>query len=167
MPEQKKPAVPKVRARNRGTITSTLERYREAYVAQHPGKMARYVYHPEHKPELSKVLERQAAGYQLVKFGHLGIELPEGISKDANVRVADLVLMSVDKEVAQQLAAENLRNAQQQMTSVQSKYYSDIEQVAEGHRNPEHQRPGARPIGSAAIATKDFEYNIEQRGGDG
>ena len=164
MPEKK--PVPVVRARNRGQVTTVLERYAAAYRSQFPDRVARYVYDPEHKHELSKVLSRQADGYRLVKFHELGLSL-EDVNPESTVRVADLVLMSIERENAKLLVAENEQRARDSLTQIQRKFYEDTEQLGDAAKGRDGARPGTRPIGSASITVKSHEYDIEQRGGDG
>lgn len=164
MPEKK--PVPVVRARNRGQITTTLEMYSTAYKSQFPDRTTRYVYDPEHKPELSGVMGRKAMGYRLVKYHELGMDV-EGMNPEATVRVADLVLMSIERARAKELVAENNLHAREALGAVQRKFYEDTEQLGEATKSKESSRPGTRPIGSTSITEKSFEYDIEQRGGDG
>lgn len=164
MPDEKQ--APVVRVRTRGQIGSTLERFAKAYRAQHPERATRYVYDPQHKPELSKVMEREASGFSLVRWKDLGLAL-ENIDPESTVRVADLVLMSVDVATWKELGRTNAENAKNQLKSVQSKYYEEVEKVGDAYKKEEHSRPGTAPIGSAQTIVKKFEYDVEQRTGEG
>lgn len=164
MPEQKK--APVVRARNRGQITSTLERYSDAYRAAHPDRAVRYVYSPEHRPELSGVIGREAVGFKLVTYEELGITF-EGMDPKAVVRVADLVLMSIEADKAAEQRVENRQHALEALKTTQQDFYEKTEQLGESTRSRTSGRPGIRPIGSSDLAIKTHEYEIEQRGGDG
>lgn len=93
--ERKTP--PRVRARERGSINSMLESVARPYLEAHPDKEIRWVLAPEHNKELSQIYKRQAQGYTLVDPTEEGIDYPHGVT-GSNVRVGDLVLMSIDKD---------------------------------------------------------------------
>lgn len=157
MPKQ----APVARVRNRGQVSSTLERYAEMYRERYPERDVRYVYDPKHKPELSGVLGREADGYEIVTYAEVGVE--DETKEDQPVRVGDLVLMSIPKETKDALRRERESYAKEQRESVQRSYYEEIEKAANENSNPNHTRPGSSPMGRATITEKEFSYDIEQR----
>lgn len=170
MPEDKKVATekakkeaPVVRVRSRGQISGTLERFAAMYEQRYPEKATRYVYDPSHKPELSGVMGRQAMGYEVVTWGEIGIVGDDRRKEEDPVRVGDLVLMGVDKEIKEKLRAERRQWAKDQTESVQRKFYEEIEKEAESKTPGHHRSPVARPLGRAVIEERDFEYDIQQR----
>lgn len=151
---------PPVRVRARGQISGALERYAEKYREQYPDRDVRYVYDPQHKPELSGVLGRQAEGYEVVTLAEIG---QTGENENKPVRVGDLVLMSIPKEEREKLKLERQIIAAEQRASVQKEYYDEIEKSAHAARPGHHTRNPSRPIGIATVEEKELTYEIEQR----
>lgn len=162
---KQKQQAPVVRVRSRGVISGTLERYAARYREQYPGRDVRYVYDPQHKPELSGVVGRQATGYELVTYGELQMDL-RGVKDDDVVRVGDLVLMSIDKETRAALKAEREQDALEQRQMVKRSYYEQIEKDANAAAKEGYTRPPSHPIGDVTIEDKVFEYDVEQRKGE-
>lgn len=156
---------PDVRVRNRGQVTSTLERYADAYRKRYPDRDVRWVYNPTHKPELSGILGRSAEGYRVVTWGELGMEI-EGMKEDAIVQVADLALMSIDKATRAKLRADREQAAKDQLNLVKRKFYEEVDAEASAVKPSHHSRPPMRAVGEASIQEKEFEYNVEQRSHD-
>lgn len=155
----------RIRARSRGRVTSTLEVYAERYRERFPERDCRWVYDPTHRPELSNVMSREADGYERVTLGDLGMdENPEQSGK--LVRVSDLILMGIDKELRMELAQERDQLARDQREMIQREFYDSTEKSAAAAHKEGHARPPSRPIGSVSIEEKEFEYDVEQRQGD-
>ena len=92
---KKKP--PRIRARTRGSTMQMLESTAQPYREAHPDKEVRWVYAPEHNKAVSQIYKRQAEGYTLVDPTEEDLDYPHGVT-GSTVRVADLVLMSIDKD---------------------------------------------------------------------
>lgn len=153
----------RVRVRNRGQVTSTLERYGAAYRERYPERDCRYVYDPQHKQELSGVISRQADGYEIVTMGEIGLGGPE--KEGQTVRVGDLVLMSIDKEARQELIEAREQLSRDQLETVQRSFYDAQEALATEAMKEGMSKPPMKPMGSVLISEKQFEYDIDQRTG--
>lgn len=159
----KKNKPPAVRTRSRGQVSSTLSRFATMYRERYPDRRVRWVYDPEHKPELSGVLGRQSQGYEMVTKKHIEVASTSD-EEDQPVRVGDLVLMSIDKESKDAVRKENRLRAEEQRKGVDRKYREQIKEVAEAAEAKDHSRAPMRPVGRASIIEKEKEYEIEQRG---
>lgn len=160
---KEKKAAPVVRVRSRGQVSQALERFAEAYRARYPERDVRYVYDPTHKPELSGVMGRQAMGYEIVKYGELGLPETDEKKEEQTVRVGDLVLMSIDKKTKAALREERAQWARDRTTSVQRQYYDEIERAASEKTPSHHSGPAARPLGRAVIEEREHVYEVNQR----
>lgn len=155
-PAEKKKRVPRVRTGSRGKISQTLDMLGEMYKKDNPEREIRWVYHPEHRPDLSNVITRRAQGYVEVYVEDLG-DTVLGLKSGEVVRVGDLILMSCPTEVKEELREEIAERAREQASSVQREFYDSIDQVA---------KPGGaemRARGKAAIEEREASYDIEQR----
>lgn len=162
--------VPKVRVRNRGKVSSTLEMFKGLYKERYPDRAVRYVYDPGHKPELSGVLGRQAMGYRKVMLGDIGMASTSDDEKN-EVRVGDLVLMSVSMDEAEEERKELSDRAREQMLMVDKQFRDQIEAEAEASAAKAgggRKRPDIAPVGGAKIEERLHEYEIDpsKRKGD-
>ena len=153
---------PAVKVRGRGQVSTILETYAQMYREKYPDRDARYVYDPLHKPELSGVLGRQAAGYEDVTWEMLGTK-PRNAKEDDVVRVSDLVLMSISKIEKLALIEEKEELAQAQRDTVKREFYESQENAGQGAKLGHHTRNPTSPIGTVEIKDKEFSYDIEQR----
>jgi len=155
-PKEERKRVPRVSSRSRGKVSQTLELLGEMYLERHPDRDIRWVYHPEHRPDLSNVITRRAYGYEEVYVRELG-ESVLGL-KDADVvRVGDVVMMSCPAEVKKELREEIAERAREQASSVERGYYEAIDEI----KKPSGAEMRAR--GKAAIEEREVAYDIEQR----
>ncbi len=117
MADKKKP--PLVSAQSRGQVNDILEIPAKAFRAmkENAGKALRYVYAPEGGKGFGKEMLRRAQGYEPVSVEETGLE---GFGKSGDhVRVADVVLHKIDKDIKedrqaflQQLALDEAKKPQ-------------------------------------------------------
>lgn len=160
MANRKQPPV--VRARSRGQISGALERYAGLYRRQYPDREVRYVYDPEHKPELSGILARQASGYEIVTNGEIEAT-GRGLKADDPVRVGDLVLMSIPKEEKEREEAYRHSQAKEQLKRVDRDFYHEVGEAGNSAQKPGHKGPPMRPVGSSKTEERELTYEVEQR----
>lgn len=160
MANRKQPPV--IRARSRGQISGALERYAEMYRSKYPDREVRYVYDPEHKPELSGILARQAAGYEIVSYAEIDAT-GRGVEGEEPVRVGDLVLMSIPRELKE--AEEQYRHSQakDQLSRVDQDFYHEVGEAGGKAQRQTHKGPPMRPVGSSKIEEREITYDVEQR----
>lgn len=161
MANSKRPAPVPVRVRNRGQISNALERQAEEYRKQFPDREVRYVYDPEHKPELSGILGRKAQGYRIVTQAEVGLTGDEA-EENKPVRVGDLVLMSIPRAEKEAEEAYRANLSKEQMQRVQRDFYQDQGELGSRSKPGHHSKAPTRPIGTATIEERDFEYDVEQ-----
>lgn len=151
---------PRIMTRSRGRITETLEGLAEQYEEANPGMKCRWVYSPEHKPELSNVISRKAQGYKTVT-GELHPNASEmlGLEDSEPVRVGDLILMAVPKEIYEQIRRELEERAQSEAERVNEEFYDEVEKISTAGMRSEHK---PRPRGRAVIEEREFEFDVEQ-----
>lgn len=153
----------RVRVRNRGKVSSTLEFHAERYRERYPDRDVRYVYDPVHKPELSGTLGRQAMGYEFVTKGQLGMASTSD-EENERIRVGDLVLMSVDKETADAIRDDLRQRAEDQRKLVDRQFRDSIEAEAEAlaqKSGGKYKQPLMKPMGGVAIEERLHEYDID------
>lgn len=160
--EERVKEIPRVVTRHAGRINHLLESLGDSYKKTHPDMDCRWVYHPEHKRELSNVIGRKASGYRKVMRSDLPEEMQELIENESEVRVGDVILMKISREVRDEMRKELAERAQDQAKSVDRKFRESLELAEKGPDGTVHQ---ATPRGSAKIEEKEFEYDIEQKGG--
>lgn len=162
-----KASPPVVRTKAAGRVSDTLERFAEFYKKNNPGFECRWIFDPQHKPELSAKMGRLATGYKTIFFKDLGNaeELQAlGMSgkPDDEIRVADVVLMGIPAALKQAAEKENVLRAQEQARSVDRAYHDALNAANAGL--PERHR--SRAIGRSVIEEREFEFDIEQREGE-
>lgn len=154
------PRVPEVRVAAKGRVSQMLDSLAEIYQKANPGRGCRWVYSPLHKPELSHVLGRRAEGYQPVMAKELGEDIP-GMNSEEQVRIADTILMSIEKEVQEAIQAELNERAAEQARAVDRAFYEAQDEVEAAAPGGEVHRSKAR--GRAVIEERSLEYDEEQR----
>lgn len=158
--ERKRKRAPRVNVRRRGKISITLEMLASEFEEKNPGLKTRWVYSPEHKPELANVISRKAQGYRTV----VGSDHPEAqdllnLDDDQPVRNGDLILMAIPKEEHRMLEAELREIAEAEKDRINHEFYENVEAITTKDMRPEHK---PRPRGRAVIEERDFEFDIEQ-----
>jgi uncharacterized protein YbjT (DUF2867 family) len=152
--------VPLVRTRNPGKVNRILEGIAQMFKDQNPGMACRWVYHPEHKRELSNVIARRSEGYQHVRVDDLGEDAADLLDGD-EVRVGDVVLMKISRVEREELVEELAERAHDQASSVEVSFYEGAgENQVTGPDGTVHE---ARPRGHATIEEKDYIFDVEQR----
>ena len=152
--------VPNVTVKKTGKVDAMMQNLADLYLKDNPNMAVRWVYYPAHKPELANVLGRQAQGYQLVHGKDIGVDLP-GFSKEDPVRVGDLVLMAVEKEVQDLIRKELNERASEQAASVDRKFYEEIENISQQAPDGTIHRSSAR--GKVTIDERVTEIDQEQK----
>lgn len=161
-PKQK--IAPRVRVRNRGVVSGSLDGFAERYREQFPDRDCRWAYDPTHKPELSTLMAREADGYRLVRWEELAMD---GKKEGEAVRVADLVLVSISKKEKMEIVAGKIALAREQRERVQREFYEAQDQQGAANKPAHHSRNPMKAMGSVSIIEKEHEYDVEQRGGEG
>lgn len=152
--------VPFVRTKNPGKVNRILEGIAKMFNDRHPDMDSRWVYHPEHKRELSNVIARRSEGYQHVRIADLGEEAADLLDGD-EVRVGDVVLMKISRIEREELFEELAERAKDQASSVETSFYEGTaENQVTGPDGTVHE---ARPRGHAKIEEKEFSFDVEQR----
>lgn len=157
------PKAPRVRVRNRGVVSGSLDGFAERYREQFPDRDCRWAYDPGHKPELSTLMAREADGYRLVRWEELGLD---GKKEGESVRVADLVMVSISKREKMAIVADKMAAAREQRERVQREFYEEQEKQASANKPDHHARNPIKPMGSVSIIEKEHQYDVEQRGGE-
>ncbi len=151
--------IPKVTVAGRGRINSMMNRLASMYVELNPDRAVRWVYSPMHRPELSTVLGRRAQGFAPVLVEDLHEEIP-GMKPDEEVRVGDLILMSIEKEARDEMRAELKERALEQARSVDRAYYDSLTAETVSPSGEVHR---ARPRGRSVIEELEHSYELKQR----
>jgi hypothetical protein len=161
--EDKKP--PFVRVRSAGRVSGLLETLAQAYENANSGFSCRWVYSPEHRPELSNVIARKSQGYRNVLISELDSEIASDIAGTDTeiVRIGDAVLMAIPTEVRRELENEVSEASKAQMLSVEKSYYDEVDSAFVRDKGRAH-RLKAR--GKVQIQEEDYEYDIQQKGAE-
>jgi hypothetical protein len=151
-----------VKGQSGGRMNRRLKMLSDMYIERHPGKATRWVYSPEHKPDLSNVLSRQADGYELVFNKDLGDDfttsLP-GLKKEDPVRIGDVVLMAIAAEVKAAFQRELDERATADRDRVQQEFYGKIEDMEVPGMRDEHR---ARPRGRSLIEEVERDVDVDE-----
>jgi hypothetical protein len=150
-------SIPTVDSRKAGQVGQMLEGLALAFKEKFPDREVRWVYSPLHRGELSNIMTKRAQGYKPVFVKDIGTL--DGFDPDEQVRISDLVLMSIPKEVHKKIEAEVKERADEQLKSVEQEYYDKIGTLDAR----DGADPRMRPAGRAVIEERDHEYEIEQR----
>lgn len=159
-PKPRARKVPLVRTKASGKVNRVLEGLAQMFKDNNPTVDCRWVYHPEHKKELSNVIARRSEGYQHVQMDELGDGVRDLVDGD-EVRVGDVVLMKISRVERGELKDELAERALDQSRSVESSFHESI--AGTQVYGPDGRRHEARPRGSARIEEREFEIDQEQR----
>ena len=152
--------VPEVRSTVPGKVNRTLEGLGERYKTLFPDRDCRWVYSPQHRPELSNVIARKAEGYRKVKTEEIDMDL-EDLESGDNVRVGDVILMSIPREEREGLIAERQEIADEQTRSTERSYYEESEAMFAEARTQGDESSG-RPKGRSKTEVRTLEYDVNQ-----
>lgn len=158
--ENPTPRIPLVRTKKRGRVGSMLEHLANSFKSQNPGWACRWIYHPQHKPDLSSVIMRQAEGYEGVLVGELGVELP-GLKKSDMVRVGDVVMMKIPEAIAVEDRKELAERAKEQRDMLKKEYYSQTEGISTPAADGGVHK--VNPRGDLRLEDRVIEVEREQR----
>lgn len=144
-----------------GRMNRRLKQISDLYIARNPSMGTRWVYSPEHKPDLSNVLSRQADGYKLVYNKDLGDEFVAsipGVKAEEPVRIGDVVLMAIAAVVQKAFQKELDERATADRDRVQSEFYGKIEDMEVKGMRDEYR---ARPRGRSVIEEVEREVDVD------
>lgn len=146
-----------------GRMNRRLKMLSDMYLKNHPGKSTRWVYSPEHKPDLSNVVSRQADGYALVYNKDLGKEFLDslpGLKPEDAVRIGDVVLMSIAAEAQKAFQRELDERAKGELERVEKEFHQNISdmEVPGGKMREEYR---ARPRGRSVIEEVEREVSVD------
>jgi hypothetical protein len=146
-----KNAAPVTRVKSAGRVSRRLEVLAKMYLRTRPDKAVRFVYSPEHKPELSNVTSRHIDGYRMVYVKDLGDDVGEmlpGMKPKDPVRVGDVVMMSIDADVRQELLAELDQAAAGELDRVEEEFHGAVKdmELEVGMRDEYKARPRGRSL---------------------
>ena len=131
-------------------LDSVANPYKEA----HPEKAIRWVYSPEHNQTASQIYKRQAQGYAIVDPTDEELDYPHGIT-GSQVRVADLVLMSIDKELRVEDEAQAHEIATREANKSKDSYLEAQARVVAGKQ----QGVG---LGQIKASTEEIEVKVPE-----
>lgn len=143
---------PTIRARRRGSTTDILKTVADQYLEKNPDREIRWVYAPEHDARHSQIYRRQAQGYKLVDPQNEELDFPHGIT-GSQVRVGDLVLMSIDKDSRSEDEQMQKEIAQREAAKSRDTYYEA--QLRMGKTSP-------RATGDISDRSEHFEVKVEE-----
>ena len=117
--------VPLVTVRNRGKISGVMSHITEEVKKKFPNRVPQWVYAPQHKPDLSNVIARRAEGYEFVRPSDLGKDF-EVFTDGDRIRFADVVLMTIDKDLNLARVGNFLERNKEIMDSIQPNYEENV-----------------------------------------
>lgn len=158
--EKRTRRIPHIRMKAAGKVDRTLEGIASLFRGNNPGMTCRWVYHPEHKGELSNILSRRAEGYSMVGTDELGADAKGLLLSDDEVRVADVVLMKISIVEQKELRDELAAMALDQTRSVNEKFHEAVSETVAGGVDTEHH---GQPRGKVTIQERTHEYDFDQR----
>ncbi len=149
--KEEKRTAPVTRVRSGGRVSRRLEVIAEMYLKTRPDMAVRFVYSPEHKPELSNVTSRHIDGYRTVYVKDLGDDVGEmmpGIKPEDPVRVGDVIMMSIAADVRQEIQDDLDRASADEMSRVEEEFHHAVEdmKLESGMREEYKSRPRGRSL---------------------
>lgn len=168
--EQKDTAPPVSVKSKEGRMNRRLKQLSDLYIERNPGMATRWVYSPEHKPDLSNVLNRQADGYKLVFNKDLGNEFAAsipGLKAEEPVRIGDVVLMTIAAEAQKAFQKDLDERAVADRDRVQQEFYGKIEDMeVKGMRDEYRARPRGRSVIEEVERAVDVDPSLLEEGGE-
>ena len=161
--KEEKAKAPHIRVRSGGKVGRRLKLLADMYIESHPEQGVRFVYSPEHKPELSNVTSRHIDGYRLCYVRDLGDAVGEmlpGMKGDDIVRVGDVVMMAVDEAVRQEMREELDTATADEMGRVQEEFYEAVDEMELKTGMRDEYR--ARPRGVSITEAVEREVNVPE-----
>lgn len=130
--KDKKARAPHTRVRSGGKVGKRLKLLADMYIEGHPEMGVRFVYSPEHKPELSNVTSRHIDGYRTCYVKDLGGDAGEmlpGMKPEDPVRVGDVVMMAVAEAIRQEMRDDLDALNAEEMDRVQEEFYDAVDEM--------------------------------------
>lgn len=159
--KREKKKAPSITVNARGRIGKLLETLAKLYEASHEGRSVRWVYAPEHKPDLSNVMEMRMEGYEIVRVEDLDADdLMFGRESSDVVRVGDVVLMSTDADNKMARIEENMEQARDQRKLIEREFYEEQERAEVAARGGGTHR--ASPRGRVTVEDREVILNRDQ-----
>lgn len=146
---------PTTRVRSAGRVSKNMDGLGDIYRSKNPDMDVRWVYDPQHRPELSNVTARQVEGYVLV-YGREFEGENFQLDADKPVRHGDTVLMAMPRELRDQLMQDRAEVAKEELKSIDRNFYESIDSIPSQTGDPKHK---ARPRGSTTIQEKTVEFD--------
>lgn len=155
--QERKSRAPVTRVKSGGRINRRLQELQTLFERNNPGRSVRWVYDPQHKPDLSNVLSRQVDGFVMAYVKDLGesMALP-GMKPDDPVRVGDTVMMHIAEAEAQEMRADLNRAASDEMTRVDQEFQAAVDEITHTKAGKEYK---PRPLGTSL--TEEVEREVE------
>ena len=154
---KKKKNPPLVSAQSRGQVNDILEIPANAFrkMKENAGKMLRYVYAPEGGKDFGKEMLRRAQGYEPVSKEETGLK-GFGAGGD-QVRVADVVLMKIDKDIHEDRSAFLEKIALEEAKAPQeAAFASALESGRVGGK-------GVTPVGRVEREQREHELKLPEK----
>ncbi len=167
---EKKEQAPAVSSKGpTGRMNRRLRMLADMYMERHPGMDVRWVYSPEHKPELSNVISRQADGYKNIYNKDLGEDFVAsipGLKPDHPVRIGDTVLMAIPAEVRKAIQQELDTRAKGELERVEQEFHSRISsmELPSGMREEYRARPRGRSVIEEVERDIDVDPSLKEEG---
>ncbi len=159
--KDRKEKAPTTRVRSGGKVGRRLKLLADMFIEKHPGFGVRFVYSPEHKPELSNVTSRHIDGYRLCYVKDLGgdaAEMLPGMKPDDLVRVGDVVMMAIEEAIRQEMRDDLDQATADEMNRVQEEFYDSVEEIKLKSGMREEYK--ARPRGSSVTEAVEREVDV-------
>lgn len=162
-PAQVRKRTPKVEVQSQGRISKHLEYLVKSYEQKNPGRGARWVYSPTHKPELSNVIARRMDGWTEVRVADLpdAKELLGLKGEEDPIRSGDVIMMSNAKEKIAELRQENVDRAKEQVQQVNVKHYKDTQDIQA--TGPDGETHSVRPRGRSAVEEREINFTYTHK----
>jgi hypothetical protein len=159
--KDRKARAPHTRVRSGGKVGRRLKLLADLYIERHPTEGVRFVYSPEHKPELSNVTSRHIDGYRLCYVKDLGGEASEmlpGMKPEDIVRVGDVVMMAVAEAIRQEMREDLDIATAEEMGRVQEEFYEAVDEMKLKSGMRDEYR--ARPRGVSVTEAVEREVDV-------
>ncbi len=145
---ERKAKAPHTRVKSRGKVSQRLEILANMYLETRPKEAVRWVFSPEHKPDLSNVVNRQIDGYRLTYVRDLGdkdtVAFLPGMKPSDLVRVGDVVMMAIDAAIQQEIREDLDGAAAEERTRVEQEFYHAVDEMQTDGPMREEYRAKAR-----------------------
>ncbi len=159
VPKEKKAEAPVTRVKSGGRLNKRLKSLADMFIRTHPNTVVRWVYDPQHKPDLSCVLSRTVDGYRPVFVKDLGDDIAvllPGMKPDEPARIGDTVMMYIPEETHAVMRADQDQITADELTRVEQEFHESIAEISAEKGGREHH---ARPLGVSV--TEEVEREVD------